>query len=313
MEGIHDDLSIDTPLDNPFQSLPTHFSKLSSINEGNMDDATTDVVLTLQLQDLLNIQAGEATDEDAFTDYKVALDIYREELRSNAAVLSDHRYGEKLGRADGVHSEPISPQITATPSFDRLLVQTAAQPTDEDGEPSEEDFSCSSQESATVEICIACGDESLIRDLITAPCAHHYCKHCLSGLFEHSIRDESLFPPRCCRQPIPIDIAKPILTWSTIQDFEQKSVEYSTACRTYCYDARCAAFIPPDKITGEKATCGECDLITCTICQSAAHEDDCPNDPAYEALLTTAKDEGYQRCYQCRRLVELNTGCNHIT
>jgi hypothetical protein len=30
-------------------------------------------------------------------------------------------------------------------------------------------------------------------------------------------------------------------------------------------------------------------------------------------VLQTADENGWQRCYSCRRLVELDLGCNHIT
>lgn len=53
--------------------------------------------------------------------------------------------------------------------------------------------------------------------------------------------------------------------------------------------------------------------MTCTVCKSVAHENDCPEDPALEGLMAAAAVAGYQQCYRCRRLVELALGCNHIT
>ncbi|PVH71728.1 hypothetical protein DL98DRAFT_387736, partial [Cadophora sp. DSE1049] len=32
-----------------------------------------------------------------------------------------------------------------------------------------------------------------------------------------------------------------------------------------------------------------------------------------QQVLQAADENGWQRCYSCRRLVELDIGCNHIT
>ena len=39
-------------------------------------------------------------------------------------------------------------------------------------------------------------------------CGHAYCVGCLKELFLSSMQDETLMPPRCCRQEIPIHLAK---------------------------------------------------------------------------------------------------------
>ncbi|RFU35298.1 hypothetical protein B7463_g1043, partial [Scytalidium lignicola] len=40
---------------------------------------------------------------------------------------------------------------------------------------------------------------------------------------------------------------------------------------------------------------------------------DCPKDEETNKLLETAKEAGWQRCYNCRAMVELKEGCNHMT
>ena len=92
-----------------------------------------------------------------------------------------------------------------------------------------------------------------------------------------------------------------------------KAVEFGSLIRTYCYDTGCGDFITPQDINGDKATCARCTKITCTICKSAAHEDDCPDDPALVSLMEAATAAGYQQCRQCKRMIELFMGCNHIT
>lgn len=56
--------------------------------------------------------------------------------------------------------------------------------------------------------CVACGDDAEFFNVARVPCQHEYCRSCLEALFKASITDESLFPPRCCRQPINLSTAR---------------------------------------------------------------------------------------------------------
>ncbi|KJZ70608.1 hypothetical protein HIM_09996 [Hirsutella minnesotensis 3608] len=55
------------------------------------------------------------------------------------------------------------------------------------------------------EACIICGDEHVSSSQAKAPCSHNYCGECINSLFQSATVDESLFPPRCCSIPIPVD------------------------------------------------------------------------------------------------------------
>ncbi|KEQ81875.1 hypothetical protein M438DRAFT_301409 [Aureobasidium pullulans EXF-150] len=161
--------------------------------------------------------------------------------------------------------------------------------------------------------CVACTEDAVWFDILAAPCNHQYCRDCVTELFQASMIDESLYPPRCCRQVIPLEDAKLVLHPKLVRDFEHKSIELDTKDRTYCFDPRCSTFIPIDHITDNIASCADCGRRTCAICKVAAHLGDCPRDEALQEFLQTADDQGWQRCYSCRRVVDLRTGCNHIT
>lgn len=160
--------------------------------------------------------------------------------------------------------------------------------------------------------CTACDTARAFSDIFQAPCGHHYCQECLHTLFELSTTDETLFPPRCCRQQISLTSVKLYLNSKLIHAFEQKSIEFRTSDRTYCSQPACSSFIASDNITGERATCTVCGTSTCTICKCNSHNGDCPEDIATQQVLETAREQGWQRCYNCRRLVELDVGCNHM-
>ena len=161
--------------------------------------------------------------------------------------------------------------------------------------------------------CTACQEQIVFFNLARAPCDHEYCRDCLRELFLASLGDDSLFPPRCCRQPIATGSSIRIfLTGDLIQRYEQKKIEFETPDRTYCSNPSCSTFIRVEHIANEQASCQNCLTVTCTICKST-HDGDCPADVALQQVLDTAQEHGWQRCYNCRRLVELEIGCNHIT
>lgn len=277
-----------------------------------MDDASADLILALQIQDLADLVADhddEGVEGDTLSDGQMARDLYREELHNNAAIISDFRFGEKLGKAAG--EEPPSPVISATPTFDQVLVKSFG-PCTIGARSSTEDESSYHHWDAHYHECITCMDEFPACHLITAPCGDRYCKTCIGQLFNFATKDESLFPPRCCRQPIPLETATPMLTGAQVQSFLEKRVEFDTPNRTYCHNTTCGAFVAPDNISGEIAVC-TCGAWTCIVCRSAAHEDECPEDPAYASLMAFAAAQRYQTCQQCKRLVELSIGCNHMT
>ncbi|OTA67287.1 hypothetical protein K449DRAFT_325029 [Hypoxylon sp. EC38] len=161
--------------------------------------------------------------------------------------------------------------------------------------------------------CEACGDEKHFAQLARAPCQHEYCGPCLTRIFQNAMNDESLFPPRCCRQPIPLDESQVFLNAKVVEDFRPKALEYSTPRRTYCHNSRCNKFIPSTNYANDIATCNQCGSQTCMVCKGASHNGDCPNDEQLQQVLQLAEEQHWQRCQNCWALVELNFGCNHMT
>lgn len=188
---------------------------------------------------------------------------------------------------------------------------------DDDDEPKGESSSRAAKRQRTAAInrrCEACRDDKKFFDVATVPhCRHDYCRDCLDQLFRLSMTDESLFPPRCCRRPISLDDVRMFLPMETAREFQRKRPELETPNKTYCHAQSCSAWIPPQSISDEVGVCPRCRLQTCTICKGSTHVGDCPWDEATRQLLQTADGSGWQRCYSCRRVVELHTGCNHIT
>ena len=160
--------------------------------------------------------------------------------------------------------------------------------------------------------CIVCREKKFDFDTMRAPCGDCYCRDCVASLFLAALTDESLFPPRYCGQNIGVELAKDFLEPAIQSEFAEKSVEYSTPNRTYCSRPDCSRFLPSSVIAADVGTC-TCGVRTCTVCKGGAHEGDCPDDPAIREVLALAAANDWRRCSDCKRMVELTFGCNHMT
>ncbi|GKT51693.1 putative E3 ubiquitin-protein ligase mug30 [Colletotrichum spaethianum] len=162
--------------------------------------------------------------------------------------------------------------------------------------------------------CSSCFSNYASTEVARCPCSHEYCRHCLQTFFETSLTDEFLFPPRCCGKRIPAKDNQQFLPSKLIEEFQAKALELSTPNRTYCHKPTCSTFIPKDFIKADIAFCQRCMNSTCVMCKGAEHKDqDCAQDILTQDLLQIAAANGWQRCFSCRRIVELEHGCNHIT
>lgn len=162
--------------------------------------------------------------------------------------------------------------------------------------------------------CVICLNDFHFHNVVRAPCSHEYCRRCFEELFTRSLTDESLFPPRCCGQSIPINQANRIfLSPKLVGEFQAKKVERETPNPTYCYRPNCSTFIPMQFVKGDVGTCVRCSAATCTICKGVSHSGDCPEDTDTQEVLRIAMENEWQRCPSCRRVVELRTGCHHIS
>lgn len=162
------------------------------------------------------------------------------------------------------------------------------------------------------EECVACTERFATSSLTRSPCSHNYCRECIVNLVTSSLHDASLFPPRCCGKDIPIK-AGPWFSPDLMGQFRAKKLEFDTPNRTYCSDPSCSTFVPPAFVKGEMAHCPKCRRRTCVHCKEPSHEGVYPSDSASQQVLDLAKQNGWQQCKACKRVVELNTGCNHIS
>ncbi|KAL6817111.1 hypothetical protein J3E69DRAFT_374967 [Trichoderma sp. SZMC 28015] len=308
-----------------------------------IDQATLNLIMELQLQDARHHQAEQS-------DAEFALQVYYSELESMATTSSDRAIARSMAHAalnDGdfirnhleeeqqavrdreyaINGHPSAPVPSiATPDTvieDGMIKKLAAlyngvvdDPYSTVGEPSSRQTTRAgnSSSASTKGRCLACMEDVPLSETVQCPCSHEYCRACIAKLFKAAMSDESLFPPRCCGQSIPLGMNQIFLPAELVREYREKELEYRTPNRTYCHRPSCSAFIPQQSIQGDIAVCTKCRKKTCTFCKGKSHKKGhCPEDAATSDLLRIASENGWQRCYSCRTLVDLSTGCNHIT
>ncbi|KAG4439898.1 hypothetical protein IFR05_004622 [Cadophora sp. M221] len=285
---------------------------MSQLFDG-IDNASAQLILRLQLEDIesitssiLNTQPGRRV-VAAQQPGLMAVLAFEEDMQRNASVLRDRGYAIRIS---GNIAPRARRRIGAPAPVGLLTNSTAAEPSNaiaviprRPPPPPLPRFPCT-----------ICEDDFVARDLATLPCGDRYCFDCLVETFTISFRDEELYPPRCCRQPIALETLGARLTADITTTFHAKGVEYGTVNRVYCSGRGCETFLSPDMIvSADVARCSTCQTTTCTMCKGASHLGDCPEDEASNQLLALAEQEGWKRCPGCHRMVELTVGCYHMS
>ncbi|KAG0650123.1 RING-type E3 ubiquitin transferase itt1 [Hyphodiscus hymeniophilus] len=168
--------------------------------------------------------------------------------------------------------------------------------------------------------CLTCLSDDIPRSKSAKlKCGHRMCHSCLKRIFKLSVTDPQHMPPKCCTADhIPLKHVERLFDNKFKKNWNLKFAEYSTKNRIYCPARRCGEWIKPGNIHKEDGKkfgkCSRCKTKVCCLCNGKWHgTKDCPKDEETNRLLEAAKEAGWQRCYNCRTMVELKEGCNHMT
>lgn len=139
----------------------------------------------------------------------------------------------------------------------------------------------------------------------------------MTTLARSATSDESLFPPRCCSRPIGYDLFNALIPLDVWKAFERASQEFSVVAkdRIYCPSPTCSKFLGSVKVLPRTTACPTCRISVCTHCRKRSHplRPFCQQEDETGALQGLLEQNRWQRCPNCRAVVELNQGCYHIT
>ncbi|KAI0374362.1 hypothetical protein BV20DRAFT_961512 [Pilatotrama ljubarskyi] len=166
---------------------------------------------------------------------------------------------------------------------------------------------------AEPDTCVICMDP-IEGSIVYAPCGHRYDVACFVDLIRAAVVDETLFPPACCRQPFAMEELRVYLDSKLQKEFDKKAIEFGTKNRVYCHDPTCSTFLGAATHRASRLMCTTCWKYTCGHCKGAAHSSSIPCTSTEDAtVLAMAEQEGWKQCPSCGHLVELSSGCHHMT
>lgn len=169
--------------------------------------------------------------------------------RNTAATLSEHP-------APARHGPTASTDI-----IERFRCPNASKDNDTCSPMSNDDENNDNGEASSgleTRECVACSDSKPAAQTYLAPCEDTYCAACLIKLFENSVMDQSLFPPRCCYQDMVLSDIRVFLGPELGHRVELKMIEHNTVDKTYCSNRTCSTFILPTSITKNYGKCAIC-------------------------------------------------------
>ncbi|KAF1977027.1 hypothetical protein BU23DRAFT_662342 [Bimuria novae-zelandiae CBS 107.79] len=300
------------------------WSTLQTVHTSTLDDEIA--ALTLQLEEI-DLYSGASKGKYAVDhppDLELAYWNFQVELKQYQTFLEDQKLAESIGAAVSSNG-PVIAELTAQEVQSHEDHQFAIQTSNVDPEYENTPRIVTSRINNAADAlgklarevqCIACRDSLSSGLAITIPCGDKYCPDCLKQRFVLAIKDETLMPVRCHKQPIPLPLVSRHLSAEELRAFELADLEFSTENKIYCNNRECGHFIPPGQIEPgtNKASCEHCDAVTCGTCKNRYHKDEnCPDDPDLRETRELASNMGWQTCYRCGSLVILRSGCYHMT
>ncbi|CAG8710727.1 24651_t:CDS:10, partial [Gigaspora rosea] len=166
---------------------------------------------------------------------------------------------------------------------------------------------------------------------IVLDCRHGFCLACMKNYLNSVLKDDVVdFPIKCPLRCIDVNIAERIieksLTKEDLENYYLKMTVSSIKNKIYCPNKKCSAMIDYDHDESQPTyslICPMCHESFCPLCRVSWHEDlTCEEyqalplherSPEDREVLNLARNERWQRCPKCNMLVQLETGCNHIT
>jgi hypothetical protein len=167
--------------------------------------------------------------------------------------------------------------------------------------------------------CTCC---ALLAPAYEAPCEHAYCVACLRQLLLKAILEPSLLPVRCCGIEFDENVSRMVLARADFDRFQTAWAEINASSKMYCPVPTCSQFINLDLVDATVFPCPNCRVGLCKECRAGEHagmsctefqESGDRSASEEQRLIELGEQLGWKRCARCGTMVELHTGCNHMT
>lgn len=262
--------------------------------------------------------------------------VYEYRREPDDTVSKESVHSKRVStKPEGSKSENLRPtllrsastsQATPTasrPALSRRDTVSSAAPSKKDGKNNSllaSIFRSSPPAKPRVVDCLTCGaDDVPVSRTAKLSCGHRMCHSCLKRIFTMSVTDPAHMPPKCCTSDhIPLKHVDNLFDLKFKMRWNKKYQEYTTKNRLYCPTKGCGEWIKPSKIQTDQGRkygrCTKCKTKVCALCKCKFHSRrECPKDEETNKFIETAKEKGWQRCYNCKAMIELKEGCNHMT
>ncbi|XP_023640775.1 LOW QUALITY PROTEIN: ATP-dependent RNA helicase DEAH12, chloroplastic [Capsella rubella] len=179
-------------------------------------------------------------------------------------------------------------------------------------------------------ICLEETDEE--RMFFTDKCLHRHCYSCVKQHVE--VKLLSGIEPTCleygCKFVLTLESCSKVLTAKLIDMWKHKMKEDSVpaAEKIYCPYPSCSMLMSKTELSSHEdeqsnvRSCIKCCGLFCIDCKVPSHTDlSCEDykklhpDPLVDdlKLQSLANNNMWRQCVKCRHLIELSSGCNHMT
>ncbi|CAH2078508.1 unnamed protein product, partial [Thlaspi arvense] len=193
------------------------------------------------------------------------------------------------------------------------------------------------------ESCSICCEDRQAEMMLTLKCTHKFCSHCMKTYVEGKVQSSEV-PIRCpqvqCKHYLSAAECKSFLPVASFRSFEEANVRGNNSGKIYCPYPNCSFLLDPSECLSpgrasasasssshsENSCCVECPVcerFVCVDCGVPWHDSmSCeefqilPVDERYPDDITLhrlARYKRWRRCQQCRIMIELAQGCNHMT
>jgi len=167
--------------------------------------------------------------------------------------------------------------------------------------------------------CLACVTEYNTQQMVSLSCQHRYCLECFNLLVHTGCENDRAFPPKCCGKPV----SGKLIMKKASQRAQRKyallvaKIAIPLDSRWYCPRSSCGQAIDMRKAKVSQYSglqCSHCLGYVCVLCREPAHHSGSRcNNASLKATLEEGARMGWRRCYNCHTMIELRSGCSHIT